>query len=89
MATTSINIDTRAGLEEAGRAGNDWLQRLEPVLTQLKETTVVAINLESGEYITAPTRLDALDRFEERFGKFAIGFMHEIGRPVFIGGGIV
>lgn len=89
MATTSIDIDTRAGLDAAGKAGDDWLQRLEPVLAQLKETTVVAINVESGEYITAPTRLDALDRFEERFGKSAVGFMHEIGRPVFIGGGIV
>ena len=70
-------------------AGDRWLQQLELELSKLAETTVVVINVLTGEYITAATRLGGLDRFEERFGKSAPGFMHEIGRPVFIGGGVV
>jgi hypothetical protein len=70
-------------------SGEIWLKRLEPELAQLAETTVVVINVETGEYVVAATRLGGLDRFEERFGKSAPGFMHEIGRPVFIGGGVV
>jgi hypothetical protein len=42
----------------------------------------------TGEYVTAPTRVDALVAFEERFGKQAQGFLHEVGHRTFIGGGI-
>jgi hypothetical protein len=89
MANSTMDIDSPAGLAAAGKAGNRWLQHWEQEIATLAETTVIAINVESGEYITAPTRLDAMDRFEERFGKTTVGFMHEIGRPVFVGGGIV
>jgi hypothetical protein len=86
MSVTYVN---QVPAEVISDAGDLWLKRLEPELAQLAETTVVVINLETGEYITAATRLGGLDRFEERFGKSAPGFMHEIGRPVFIGGGVV
>jgi hypothetical protein len=88
MPVSSAN-QVASEVDAISDAGDRWLARLEPELSQLTETTVVVINIETGEYVIAATRLGGLDRFEERFGKSTPGFMHEIGRPVFIGGGVV
>jgi hypothetical protein len=88
MSVSYGNKDV-AELDAVSEAGDRWLRHLEPELAGLAETTVVVINVETGEYVTAATRLGGLDRFEARFGKSTPGFMHEIGRPVFIGGGVV
>ena len=48
----------------------------------------IARNIANGNYITAPNGLAAMDVFEERFGKSAVAWVHEIGVPISLGGGL-
>ena len=78
-----------AQTEFAVREGERWRQQKRAELEGLSVGTVVMINVISGEYITAPSRIEAMDRFDQRFGrKTTLGYSFEVGRPVFIGGGI-
>ncbi len=77
----------REAAEISGRQGEAWLEKLKPELDHLPNGTVVVINCATGEYITGETRLDALHKFQGRFGNVA-GWMHEIGGGIFVGGGI-
>ena len=77
----------RESAEISGRQGEAWLEKLKPELDHLPNGTVVVINCATGEYITGETRLDALHKFQRRFGNVA-GWMHEIGGGIFVGGGI-
>ena len=73
-----------------GDEGRYWLKKLEPELAKLPIGTAVVINIVNGEYVTAPTRLGAMDLFDQKFGTdTTFGFVHEIGRPVYVGGGVV
>jgi len=77
----------REAAEISGRQGEAWLEKLKPEPDHLPNGTVVVINCATGEYITGETRLDALHKFQGRFGNVA-GWMHEIGGGIFVGGGI-
>ena len=79
-----------AQTEFAVREGERWRQQKRAELEGLSVGTVVMFNVISGEYVTAPNRLEAMDRFHQTFGlNVTLGFSFEVGRPVFIGGGIV
>ncbi len=77
----------REAAEISGRQGEAWLEKPKPELDHMPNGTVVVINCATGEYITGETRLDALHKFQGRFGNVA-GWMHEIGGGIFVGGGI-
>jgi hypothetical protein len=77
----------RAAAATSRQQGEAWLDKLASQLEQLPKGTVVVINCATGEYITSDTRIDALHRFQQRFGN-APGWMHEIGGGIFVGGGI-
>lgn len=79
-----------AQTEFAVREGERWRQQKRAELEGLSVGTVVMFNVISGEYVTAPNRLAAMDLFDQKFGaRNTLGFSFEVGRPVFIGGGIV
>jgi len=71
--------------EERGEA---WVRQLEPQFAGMPKGTVVVINCSTGEYVIGPTLREAADEFERRFAK-DVGYAHEIGGGVFVGGGIV
>jgi hypothetical protein len=77
----------RAASAISRQQGEGWIEKLGPQLEHLPKGTVVVINCATGEYITGATRLDALQKFQQRFGNVA-GWMHEIGGGIFVGGGI-
>jgi hypothetical protein len=78
----------RARNEFVSNEGDYWLNRLAPELAKLPDGTALMINVVNGEYVTAPTRLEAMDKFDQKFGvNVTFGFLHQIGRPIFIGGG--
>lgn len=78
----------RARSEFVANEGDYWLNRLAPELEKLPDGTALVINVVNGEYVTAPTRLEAMDKFDQKFGvNTTFGFLHQIGRPIFIGGG--
>ena len=59
------------------------LEALEsPGLRELPAGTFVVINVETGEYVTAATLMDATTCFLERFPK-TTGFAHRLGEPLF------
>jgi hypothetical protein len=70
--------------------GESWVKRLEPEFARLPELTYVVINCRTGEYVTAPTLLEAADEFERRFAE-DVGYAHQVGGGFFVGwgGGIV
>jgi hypothetical protein len=72
----------------AREKGEAWVEKLEPELEALPKGTIVAINCATGEYVLGQTHLEVADAFERRFGR-TVGWVHQIGGGVFVGGGIV
>lgn len=56
--------DSPAYVEQRARL---LLDELQPTLCKLAPGTVVVIDLVTGEFVTAPSRLEGLDAFEQRF----------------------
>jgi len=80
----------KAQSDYAGQHGEQWVQHHAVAFKELPKGTHVAINCRTGEYVVGHTALEAVDAFEQRFGKGnEIGYMIEIGGGVFVGGGIV
>jgi hypothetical protein len=79
----------RAQTDFAVAQGTRWREAKAAEIDALPVGTVVMFNVISGEYVTAMDRLEAMDKFDQRFGRgVTLGFSFEIGRPVFVGGGI-
>ena len=78
----------RVRIEEIGRAGAQWLERKRDEIDVLPVGTVVIFNIESGDYVAGPDYLSASDEFHNKFGEATPGFVHRVGRPVFVGGGL-
>ena len=85
-------IEAELDLERAKLAdqkGGHWAEVHADALSKLAVGTTVIINVENGDYITGLTWFEALEKFEQRFGKDrAIGWSFEVGRPIFVGGGL-
>jgi hypothetical protein len=73
----------------ASQEGKRWCEDKRAELAALKAGTVVALNVVNGSYVTAVSDIEAMDRFQQTFGKgTTLAYVFEIGRPVFVGGGI-
>jgi hypothetical protein len=73
----------------ASQEGKRWCEDKRAEFAALKAGTVVALNVVNGSYVTAASDLEAMDRFQQTFGKgTTLAYVFEVGRPVFIGGGI-
>jgi hypothetical protein len=78
---------SRARADFVGKEGNYWLKRLQPELEKLPDGTVVVINIVNGEYVTASSPLEGMDKFDQKFGhNQTFGFSHRIGRPTYLSG---
>ena len=79
----------RAQTAFAVQEGKRWREEKANEFKTLPIGTVVAINAVSGFYVTAASDLEAMDKFQQAFGKgTTLAYVFEIGRPMFIGGGI-
>lgn len=85
VPTVEPNADRDTSLAEFGKA---WLARHADVVAGTAVGTVIAVRFPDGAYVTAATGLSAIDAFEERFGKDARGWMHEVGVPISLGCGL-
>jgi hypothetical protein len=65
-----------------------WSAKNRALLDSLPRGTAVAVNMANGEYITAPNGLIAMDLFEARYGTGVWAWVHEVGVPITIGGGL-
>jgi hypothetical protein len=73
----------------ASQEGKRWCVDKRAEFAELQVGTVVALNVVNGSFVTAASDLEAMERFQQTFGKgTTLAYVFEIGRPVFIGGGI-
>ena len=80
---------SRTRVAFVGDEGRYWLKKLEKDLAKLPAGTAVVTNIVNGEFVTASTRLAAMDLFDQKFGtNTTFGFVHELGRPILVGGGM-
>jgi hypothetical protein len=65
--------------ERAQSEGNAIYERLLPEfkISGLRAGLFVAINIATGEFVTAETRMDLMASYKERFGK-AVGWVRRI-----------
>lgn len=71
------------------RLANCWLTTFERLLAGLPSGTAVVINLLTGRFVVASSRLAALDAFEARFGRHTtVAWLHEVGRGIVMRGGL-
>ena len=80
---------SRAQTEFAVAQGKRWRETKAAELDALPVGTVVMFNVVNGEYVIASDRLEAIDKFHQKYGRgVTVGYSFEVGRPVFVGGGI-
>jgi hypothetical protein len=65
-----------------------WAEKKRAELDALPTGTVVVIDIETGDYVTGRTGLEAHPMFKQRFGPSASGFVYRVRDRTFIGGGI-
>ena len=89
-ATTTLQHErSRALTNFAVEQGERWRQEKSAEFDALPVGTCVMINVVNGKYVTATNRIEAMDKFDEAFGRgITIGYSFQVGRPTFIGGGI-
>jgi hypothetical protein len=78
----------RPSLQELIDFERTWSDQNRALLDSLPRGTAVAVNMTTGDYVTAPNGLKAMDLFEERFGTSVWAWVHEVGVPITIGGGL-
>ena len=70
-------------------AADAWLRAFDLWLTSLPTGKVVVVDLLTGDFVTAWSRIEALDAFEKEFGSGrTVGWLHEIGGGAVLGGGL-
>lgn len=69
-------------------AGEAWLHDNRPTVSALSHGTVIALNVANGKFVTGRNGLEAMDKFEAEFGTEARAWVHEVGVPITLGGGI-
>lgn len=79
----------RARNEANAQAGERWLEKMRAEIDRLPFGTVVIFDVETGVYVTGATHIEAMDEFDRKIGEHRPGFVHEAGRRVILGGGII
>ena len=74
--------------EQVGLAGGRWVEQKAGEFERLPTGTVVIIDIETGEYVTGTTAIEAMDLYDLKIGADRAGFIHRVRRPTFIGGGL-
>ena len=73
----------------AVQEGKRWRAEKASELESLPVGTVLVFNVVNGQYVTGSNRLEAMKSFHQTFGEgTTLAYSFEVGRPVFIGGGI-
>jgi hypothetical protein len=68
--------------------GEAWLGTHQTIVATLPVGTILAVNLADGRYVTAANGVAAMSQFETQFGKDAWAWVHEVGVPITLGGGL-
>ncbi len=73
----------------AARQGEYWTKVHRDAFDKLPVGTTVIIDVVSGEYVTGPDWFSTLDKYEQKYGQGrTIAWSFEVGRPLFVGGGL-
>jgi hypothetical protein len=79
---------TDAELEAIGRFGEEWLSQNQRLIAELSTRTVVAVRVPDGDFVVGATFVEASQTFHDRFGIQARAWLHRVGVPLRIGGGL-
>lgn len=70
-------------------AADAWLDACDHWLADLPKGKVIVVDLLTGDYVSASTRLLALVAFKKQFGQGkTVGWLHEVGGGAVLGGGV-
>jgi hypothetical protein len=81
------HVDQPMSDEDVSRMGRYWQRVHEARWRDLPFGTTVVINVETGASVSSPTGVAAVQLFEKMFGRTAIGWSFDVGRPATVGGG--
>ena len=84
----STGLVSDEDVERIASRGKAWVAANADALASLPRNAVVAINVATGEFVSAADSLSAMDMFEERFGKDAWAWVHHNDGPITVGGGL-
>ena len=76
-------LQREADTASTGKAGAAMFEELRPRLEQLKlpSETVVIINIETGEFVTGATMVEAIDSYRTKWGLETRGYTRRIAGP--------
>jgi hypothetical protein len=78
----------RARAERHNALADRWMEDNASVVASCPVGTVLIINVATGGHITGSSATEAKVAFRAKFGTDASGWLHRIGHPLFIGGGL-
>ena len=78
----------RARNEAIAQEGERWIAAKAAEFAGLATGTVVIVDIETGAYVTGATHVDAMHTYDRTIGPDKAGFVYEVGRRTFIGGGL-
>ena len=89
MALVDDQEQQRERSRFAEQQGTYWTEMHGEAFAKLAKGTTVIIDVVTGEYVTGPSWFEALETYEQKFGKGrTISWSFEVGRPIFVGGGL-
>lgn len=68
--------------------GDRWLDQHRSIVASLPIGAVLAVDMDSSRHVVAVSGLAAMDLFEATFGLNAVAWVHEVGVPISLGGGL-
>jgi hypothetical protein len=87
MSVTDLD-QARARSKFACEQGEIWVEKKKAELDALPTSTVVLIDIATGDYVAGKSFLEVNPIFTQRFGSSALGFVYRVRDRSFIGGGI-
>ena len=78
----------RARNEAIAQDGERWIAAKAAELDKLAPGTVVIVDVETGGYVTGASHVEAMHNFDRANGPERAGFVYEVGRRTFLGGGL-
>ena len=70
----------------AAAFGATWKKQNAELIASLPRGTVIAVNIDTSDYVTGRNGLEADDEFERVYGPTAIGWVIRVGNPIRLGG---
>lgn len=79
---------SKADLDTIGSKADAWLAAHGQLVDSLPHGAILMVEVETGGYEAGPDHEQVRQRFQARFGPSAVGFVHRVGMPYYVGAGL-